>query len=82
MVNTASTPIPLSATLNTPYSSVNGTILTNPDLNAFNYKNNQTAVVPVPFTPGSSAAGNSTGGTGNFEWDVPAFSISVVQFNP
>lgn len=49
---------------------------TSPNPTGYNYLNNQTAIVPVPI------AGLSVGGAnGAFQWGVPAFSISVLQFD-
>lgn len=77
MVNSGNMTVPLTLNLDATYTGVNGTILTDPDLNAFNFRNNQTAVVPVPVT-GLPAMGS---GAKNFSWDVPAYSITVLQFD-
>ena len=94
VVNSGNTSVPLTVDLDVPYSSANGTILvrilsdmflvafltwpqTNPDVNAYNFINNETAVVPVSFeAPASTRIGN-----GSFAWPVPAFSITVLQFD-
>ena len=64
---------------------MNGTILTANDLNAYNYVGNETEVVPVPLVLDDTvakAATNATNGTGYaWTWDVPWFSITVLQFD-
>ncbi|MCJ1310351.1 hypothetical protein MMC25_004015 [Agyrium rufum] len=77
MTNSGNHTIPLTVNFDLPFNSVNGTILTNPDLNAFNYLYNSTAVVSVPVT--FPAGTNTTGQT--FTWGVPPYSINVLQFN-
>lgn len=74
VINAGNSTVPLSVALDTTYSSVNGTILTAPDPNAFNFRNNQTAVVPRPLNLTAPVAGN-----GSFVWNVPAYSITVLQ---
>lgn len=59
-----------------PFSSVNGTIISAPDVHAFNFVNNQTEVVPKPLALPASVAPNQT----KFDWQVPAYSITVLQF--
>lgn len=76
VVNAGNATVSLTLDFDTSYTSVNGTILTNPDVNGFNYRNNATAIVPVAVDLPSST--NQTGTT--FEWGVPAFSITVLQF--
>ncbi|KAF2396417.1 glycoside hydrolase [Trichodelitschia bisporula] len=66
----------LAVDIDTPYSAVNGTILSAEDAKAFNFVDHQTSVVPRPL---SLPAQKSS--TGNFNWKVPAFSITVLQFN-
>lgn len=78
VVNTGNTTAPLSIELDIPVKAMpHGTIITNPDVNGFNYRNNQTAITPQPFTlPASTMVSNTT-----FMWDVPAFSISVLELD-
>jgi len=82
IINAGNTTQTLGLGFDTPYTHVNGTILKPPtpgDLNAFNYRNNATAVVPQPLTFTTSLgtwAANST----KFNWTVPAYSIAVLQF--
>jgi len=75
--NTGNSSVSLSVALETPFNGVNGTIISGPDPHAFNYKNNQTGIVPVALniTSNSRKAGE------DWAWDVPAFSITVLQFN-
>ncbi|GAB7352128.1 hypothetical protein MBLNU459_g2621t2 [Dothideomycetes sp. NU459] len=89
VINTLNASVPLTVDITQSFTSVNGTILTAVDLNSYNYINNQTEVVPVPLqlnsttpSPGNGTAsyGNSTGGS-EWSWDVPKFSITVLQFN-
>jgi len=76
VVNADNATVPLSVDMDARWSRVNGTIITNPDPAGFNYLNNQTAIVPVAIDGLCS-----DGGDGRFAWDVPAFSISVLQFD-
>jgi len=77
VVNAVETAIPMSVNVESAWMSVNGTILTNPSLNAFNYINNATAVVPVPLKLNSTTPSfNET-----WVWIVPGWSITVLQFN-
>lgn len=77
VINIAAEPQPLSVALEAAWSAVNGTIITDNDPNGFNYKDNQTAIVPVPLnlTSTSRAVGQA------WNWTVPAYSINVLQFN-
>ena len=49
---------------------------TNDDLRGFNYRNNQTAIVPVPADLKGASSDN-----GAFTWDVPKWSVTVLQFD-
>ena len=95
MVNAGNASVPLATNFDTAYKSVNGTIMvstetgdwtrritdvgqTNENVNGFNYRNNATAIVPMPASiPASAMAANGS----SFSWDVPAFSITVLQFD-
>jgi len=83
IVNAGNTTQSLSLQVDTPFVSVNGTILEPPtagDLNAFNYFNNKTAIVPKPIM----GLQNITHGLNSSEgltWTVPAYSVSVIQFD-
>lgn len=65
--NYNSTVVPLSVDLESPWTSVNGTIMSNEDPNGFNYKNNATAITPLPLKLTNSAPL----GNGSWTWDVP-----------
>lgn len=75
VINAGNSSVPLTVDIDTEFQSVNGTIITNTDVNAYNTVENQNAVVPRPL--------NSTGSisNGNWKWQVPAYSITVLQFN-
>lgn len=92
-MNAGNTSQTLDLTLDVPYQAVNGTILEAPipgDLNAFNYFNNATAVVPKPIAGltgfGTEALGYNATAVGmgvgrSFNWTVPAYSVVVLQFD-
>lgn len=71
--------VPLTINIPQAYTSVNGTILTGADLNSYNYIYNQTEVVPQPLN--ISSAPSAYGKNGSFQWDVPRFSLTVLQFD-
>jgi hypothetical protein len=50
---------------------------TSAHLTDFNYLGNQTAVVPAPIGNLPAVSGSAS----NFAWDVPAYSINVLQFD-
>lgn len=83
IINSGNTTLPLTVSLDTAYKGVNGTMLQSDDPNAFNYVNNQTAVVPHPLnlTAGSGYGLPNDNKNGSFMWQVPKFSITVLQFN-
>lgn len=88
IINTLNASVPLTVDITQSFTTVNGTILTAVDLNSYNYINNKTEVVPVPLQLNSTtpSAGNGTVPYGNsssseWSWDVPKFSITVLQFN-
>lgn len=73
--NAANATSPLTVSIESAWSAVNGTIIIG-ELNGYNYLNNQTEVVPVPLNISSTAhAANES-----WAWDVPAYSITVLQF--
>ncbi|KAL3425240.1 alpha-N-arabinofuranosidase A [Phlyctema vagabunda] len=78
VINIANTSISLTVELETAWSSVNGTIITGPDPNGFNYRNNQTAIVPIPLNLTSSTPSVD----GEWTWNVPSYSITVLEFKP
>ena len=87
VINILNDTVPLTVNLPQPYRSVNGTILTAPDLNSYNYIHNQTEVVLRPLnltTPAPSAygyGGNGASNNGSFQWNVPRYSSTVLQFD-
>lgn len=86
IVNAGNTTQTLALRLDVAYSNVNGTILEPPtpgDLNAFNYFNNKTAIVPKAISGLEGFGINHGGWTGDhvFNWTVPAYSINVLQFD-
>ena len=82
VINILGDSVPLTVNIPQPYHSVNGTILTAADLNSYNYVYNQTEVVPKPLnlTTGPSSSGRH-GGQAAFQWNVPRFSLTVLQFD-
>ena len=85
VINILNDTVPLTINLGQSYIGVNGTILTAADLNSYNYIYNQTEVVPKPLNvsgSGSSGpAGYGGGNNGSFNWEVPRFSLTVLQFD-
>ncbi|KAF2149048.1 glycoside hydrolase family 51 protein [Myriangium duriaei CBS 260.36] len=82
VINTLNQPVVLTVDI-PAYKSVNGTILTADDLNSYNYINNKTQVVPQPLDLSSAQSGSSGtyGNSSTWAWQVPKFSINVLQFN-
>ncbi|TKA74779.1 hypothetical protein B0A55_03848 [Friedmanniomyces simplex] len=80
VINILGDSIPLTVNIPQPYHSVNGTILTAADLNSYNYIYNQTEVIPKPLNI-STPAPAAYGGNASFQWDVPRFSLTVLQFD-
>jgi len=79
VINTLGTSVPLTVNIPQPYHSVNGTILTGADLNSYNYIYNQTEVVPKPLN--LTNAPSTYGGNASFQWSVPRYSLTVLQFD-
>lgn len=75
VVNTGNSSILLTLNTDRTLTGVNGTMITAPSLTSFNYINNQTVVAPSPITNLPSPSGQA------FNWDVPAWSINVLQFS-
>ncbi|THW31256.1 glycoside hydrolase [Aureobasidium pullulans] len=78
VINTLNSTVPLSVSIPSAYSGVNGTSITASDLNSYNYVGNKTEVVPRPADVESTAS--SANGSA-WSWDVPKFSITVLQFD-
>ncbi|KAK3066493.1 hypothetical protein LTR53_017133, partial [Teratosphaeriaceae sp. CCFEE 6253] len=76
VINTLGEAIPLTVDITQSYKAVNGTILTAADLNSYNYVYNQTEVVPKPLDLSGAECGNAS-----FQWDVPRWSLTVLQFD-
>ncbi|KAF2431603.1 glycoside hydrolase [Tothia fuscella] len=79
VINAGAATVPLTVNIDSGYSGVNGTILTSNDIDDFNFFGNKTVVVPKPLV-GLDADGLGTV-NGTFKWDVPRWSITVLQFN-
>ncbi|GAB7364183.1 hypothetical protein MBLNU230_g4734t1 [Neophaeotheca triangularis] len=77
VINTLNSSVPLSVDFDCSWHNVNGTIITASDLNAYNFINNQTEVVPAPIEIDQDAV---RGEAGVFQWEVPRWSINVLQF--
>ncbi|CZT42944.1 related to Probable alpha-N-arabinofuranosidase A [Rhynchosporium secalis] len=77
IINTNGTMVSLTVDLEHKWATVNGTILSAPDKNNFNYKNNATEILPRPLNLTQNRADHNNGWT----WNVPAYSITVLQFN-
>jgi len=83
VVNTLNQSVPLTVEFDAAFTAVNGTIIQADDLNSYNYIDNKTQVVPLPIA-GLSAGNGSAGGyagSSAFQWEVPKFSLSVLQFD-
>jgi alpha-N-arabinofuranosidase len=57
----------MKVSLETPWKFVNGTIITNKDVNGFNYKNNATAITPQPLFLENKTPSKD----GSWSWNVP-----------
>lgn len=76
VINTLNASVPLSVDITTTCSGVNGTMITADSLDAHNTIENPNAVTPKSFTLDANQSGNGT-----FSWDVPKWSITVLQFD-
>ncbi|KAK5038350.1 hypothetical protein LTS07_001820 [Exophiala sideris] len=76
VINSGNSSVPLTVDFDRTFTAVNGTILTHPDLGAFNYLDNQTAVSPAPIMNLPAIAAGQTA----FNWAVPPWSINVLEF--
>ncbi|KAL9595196.1 MAG: hypothetical protein Q9219_006590 [cf. Caloplaca sp. 3 TL-2023] len=77
VINTLNITVPLRVDLDVGFSGVNGTIITDQNVSRYNYVGEPDAVVPRPV----ELSGSEVMGNGSFEWSVPAFSITVLQFD-
>ena len=75
VINTGNSSIPLTIDTDRTLTAANGTMITAPSLTSFNYINNQSVVAPSPIMNLPSPSGQS------FSWDVPSWSINVLQFS-
>lgn len=88
MINTGNQTVSLDLNFDTTYTSVNATTLQNDDPNAFNWITNQTAVVPRTLNgtqlpqKAASPSKRDNSGCWHWQWNVPVFSSTVLQFNP
>ena len=74
--NVNDTAIPLTVSIEDKWRAVNGTIITHENPTGFNYKNNQTEIIPKPLNLTTSHPADD----GAWTWDVPGHSITVLQF--
>jgi len=60
------------------YTAVNGTIITNPDENVYNTRQQQHAIVPeaAEIEDNGAKRANET-----FAWNVPGYSVAVLEFH-
>jgi alpha-N-arabinofuranosidase len=57
----------MTVELESAWRSVNGTIISNPDPNGYNFKNNATAITPLPLNLTST----KPNAKGDWTWNVP-----------
>ncbi|KAA8895832.1 alpha-L-arabinofuranosidase A [Sphaerosporella brunnea] len=76
LINADTTPHAITLNLDVKVSTVNGTILTNEDEYAFNYRNNATAISPKTFTLDESVIGN---GGKQVTYELPGLAIVVLE---
>ena len=79
IINTGNATVPITVNLDRPYTGVNGTILSGPDVHSFNSMQDKMAVSPKPLKDNWKATKTLVNGT--LEWHIPKWSITVVQFN-
>jgi alpha-N-arabinofuranosidase len=82
VINAGASSVPLSINLDADYMTVNGTILTANDVNAFNFMDKQTLIVPKKLEGLRSLIRTKELSRLNsfLSWDVPRWSITVLQF--
>ena len=74
VINSGNSSIPLTITADRTLAAANGTTIQAASLQSYNYINNLTEVAPAPIANLPSPSGQT------FTWDVPAFSVNVLQF--
>jgi len=70
--------VPLTVNMDVAYDAVNGTIMTDPDVNVYNTRQQQSAIVPVAaeiVDDGAKCADET------FAWTVPGYSVTVLEFH-
>jgi alpha-N-arabinofuranosidase len=77
VINTGNSSLPLTVNLDRTYTTVNGTILTAPELYDSNTLNHSSIVVPKAV----EASWREIQTTTKLIWDVPKWSITILQFN-
>ncbi|TID17925.1 glycoside hydrolase family protein [Venturia nashicola] len=77
IINAAAASKPITISL-AEYVQVNGTILTNTDVNAFNTLQDKTAVQPQPLEKTWNAKEYQS--EGRLEWEVKGYSINILEF--
>lgn len=78
VVNTLNGTVPLSVEIPGGFQNVNGTIITDRNFSRYNYIGEPDAVVSRSVDLSGSEV---VRGNGSFGWDVPGFSITVLQFD-
>lgn len=74
VINSGNSSIPLTINADRTLSSANGTTIQAESLESFNYVGNATTVSSKPISGLPSPSGQS------FTWDVPAWSVNVLEF--
>lgn len=75
VINSGNSSISLTINTDRTVTGVNGTIITAPSLESFNYINNQTVVALTSITNLPAVSGQ------NYTLSVPALSVNVLQFS-
>lgn len=84
MVNAGNTSQTLVLKLDTTYGFVNGTTLHAPDptdLNAFNGWHDDHVIIPQAIADLDNFGSQSDNGSRALHWQVPPYSVNVLQFN-
>jgi alpha-L-arabinofuranosidase len=84
VINAGASSIPLNINLDADYTNVNGTILTANDVNDFNFMDKQTVIIPKNLEGLQSLIRTKELSKLNsvLSWEVPRWSITVLQFGP